>query len=97
MAEICKTAEVPKGSFYYFFEPKEALALAIIDEQWAAEKRDCGEGILRGDAQPLEPVEAALRGHPEPPAGRPGQLRSGLRVHVRQSLFGDEQSDGRRT
>ncbi|MFK0126850.1 TetR/AcrR family transcriptional regulator [Streptomyces nigra] len=53
VAEICKTAEVPKGSFYYFFESKEALALAVIDEQWAAERRDW-EGILRGDAEPLE-------------------------------------------
>ncbi|MEU2786632.1 TetR/AcrR family transcriptional regulator [Streptomyces sp. NPDC007110] len=53
VAEICKTAEVPKGSFYYFFESKEALALTVIDEQWAAEKRDW-EGILSGDAPPLE-------------------------------------------
>ncbi|MFF4155222.1 TetR/AcrR family transcriptional regulator [Streptomyces sp. NPDC001651] len=53
VAEICKTAEVPKGSFYYFFESKEALALTVIDEQWAAEKRDW-EGILSSDAPPLE-------------------------------------------
>ncbi|MFF7099328.1 TetR/AcrR family transcriptional regulator [Streptomyces nigra] len=53
VAEICKTAEVPKGSFYYFFESKEALALTVIDEQWAAEKRDW-EGILGGGAEPLE-------------------------------------------
>ena len=31
VAEICKAADVPKGSFYYFFESKEALALAVID------------------------------------------------------------------
>ncbi|RDS64342.1 TetR/AcrR family transcriptional regulator [Streptomyces sp. M7] len=53
VAEICKTAEVPKGSFYYFFESKEALALTVIDEQWAAEKRDW-EGVLGGGAEPLE-------------------------------------------
>ncbi|MFE0921875.1 TetR/AcrR family transcriptional regulator [Streptomyces nigra] len=53
VAEICKTAEVPKGSFYYFFESKEALALTVIDEQWAAEKRDW-EGVLGSDAEPLE-------------------------------------------
>ena len=53
VAEICKAAGVPKGSFYYFFESKETLALAVIDEQWAAERRDW-EGILRGDAEPLE-------------------------------------------
>lgn len=36
VAEICKSAGVPKGSFYYFFESKEALALTVLDEHWAA-------------------------------------------------------------
>ncbi len=53
VAEICKTAGVPKGSFYYFFESKEALALAVIDERWADERRDW-ERILRGGAEPLQ-------------------------------------------
>ncbi|MFJ9733597.1 TetR/AcrR family transcriptional regulator [Streptomyces sp. NPDC101169] len=54
VAEICKTAGVPKGSFYYFFESKEALALAVIDEHWAEEQRDWNR-ILGSDAeQPLE-------------------------------------------
>ena len=39
VAEICKAADVPKGSFYYFFESKEALALAVIDEHWADQER----------------------------------------------------------
>jgi TetR/AcrR family transcriptional repressor of nem operon len=52
VAEICKAAGVPKGSFYYFFESKEALALAVIDEQWAAQERDWAR-VLRGDAEPL--------------------------------------------
>ncbi|MFG2266575.1 TetR/AcrR family transcriptional regulator [Streptomyces sp. NPDC048720] len=53
VAEICKTAGVPKGSFYYFFESKEALALAVIDEHWAEEQRDWNR-ILGSDAEPLE-------------------------------------------
>jgi TetR/AcrR family transcriptional repressor of nem operon len=53
VAEICKTAGVPKGSFYYFFESKEALALAVIDEHWAAEQREWTR-ILGSDAEPLE-------------------------------------------
>ena len=52
VAEICKAADVPKGSFYYFFESKEALALAVIDEQWADQERTW-QGILSGDAAPL--------------------------------------------
>ncbi|MEU6520412.1 TetR/AcrR family transcriptional regulator [Streptomyces sp. NPDC046978] len=53
VAEICKTAGVPKGSFYYFFESKESLALAVIDEHWAAELREW-ESILHSDAAPLQ-------------------------------------------
>jgi len=53
VAEICKAADVPKGSFYYFFESKEALALAVIDEHWADQERTW-QDILTGDAEPLQ-------------------------------------------
>ncbi|MBW8796565.1 MAG: TetR/AcrR family transcriptional regulator [Streptomyces sp.] len=53
VAEICKTADVPKGSFYYFFESKESLALAVIDQHWADERREW-ESALNGDAEPLQ-------------------------------------------
>ncbi|MEY9895766.1 TetR/AcrR family transcriptional repressor of nem operon [Catenulispora sp. MAP5-51] len=53
VAEICKAADVPKGSFYYFFESKEALALAVIDEHWAGEHGDW-KRILHSDAEPLQ-------------------------------------------
>lgn len=53
VAEICKAAGVPKGSFYYFFPSKEALALAVIDEHWAAQEADW-KRILGGEAPPLE-------------------------------------------
>ncbi|MGW2524848.1 TetR/AcrR family transcriptional regulator [Streptomyces sp. NPDC001617] len=52
VAEICKAAGVPKGSFYYFFESKEALALAVVDEHWTAQRRDWTRA-LGGDAEPL--------------------------------------------
>ncbi|MDQ0841412.1 TetR/AcrR family transcriptional regulator [Streptomyces sp. V1I6] len=52
VAEICKTAGVPKGSFYYFFESKEALALAVLDEQWAAQRGEW-DRVLRSDQEPL--------------------------------------------
>ncbi|MET7697336.1 TetR/AcrR family transcriptional regulator [Streptomyces sp. NPDC005485] len=64
VAEICKAAGVPKGSFYYFFESKEALALTVVDEHWAAQQRDWAR-ILGGAAQPLrrlfEETEAGQR------------------------------------
>jgi TetR/AcrR family transcriptional repressor of nem operon len=53
VAEICKAAGVPKGSFYYFFESKEALGLAVIDEHWAAQRRGWS-AILDGGDEPLQ-------------------------------------------
>ncbi|MEV4362873.1 TetR/AcrR family transcriptional regulator [Nonomuraea sp. NPDC049625] len=67
VAEICRAAGVPKGSFYYFFDSKESLALAVIDEHWAAQQR-AWAAALNGDARPLprlrrlfEETEAGLR------------------------------------
>ncbi|MGW6401507.1 TetR/AcrR family transcriptional regulator [Streptomyces sp. NPDC055134] len=67
VAEICKAASVPKGSFYYFFESKEALALAVLDEHWKAQRSDWAR-VLQDDAEPLsrlrrllEETEAGLR------------------------------------
>ncbi|MGW3118339.1 TetR/AcrR family transcriptional regulator [Streptomyces sp. NPDC001107] len=53
VAEICRAAGVPKGSFYYFFESKEALALTVVDEHWAAQQRDWARA-LDGDGEPLQ-------------------------------------------
>lgn len=53
VAEISKAAGVPKGSFYYFFESKEVLALAVIDEQWTSQRRQWS-GILDSQAEPLQ-------------------------------------------
>jgi TetR/AcrR family transcriptional repressor of nem operon len=37
VAEICARADVRKGSFYHFFESKQALTLAAIDTHWRTE------------------------------------------------------------
>ncbi|WEP00016.1 TetR/AcrR family transcriptional regulator [Streptomyces sp. FXJ1.172] len=67
VAEICKAAGVPKGSFYYFFESKEALALAVLDEHWETQRGDWVRA-LQDDVEPLsrlrrlfEETEADLR------------------------------------
>ena len=67
VAEICMAADVPKGSFYYFFQSKETLALAVLDEHWRAQRADW-ERILQGRKVPLrrlrqlfQETEASLR------------------------------------
>ncbi|MGD8165740.1 TetR/AcrR family transcriptional regulator [Herbiconiux sp. P16] len=40
VAEICAAAGVQKGSFYYFFPSKQALALSVIDEHWVRQRAD---------------------------------------------------------
>ncbi|WP_405904865.1 MULTISPECIES: TetR/AcrR family transcriptional regulator [unclassified Streptomyces] len=83
VAEICKTAGVPKGSFYYFFESKEALALAVIDEHWAGQKADWTR-ILNEDAVPLDRLRRLFE---ETEAGqRAGQQSCGT---VSGCLFGN--------
>lgn len=52
VAEICAAAGVPKGSFYYFFESKQALALTVIGEHWVTQRRQWVE-LLENDKPPL--------------------------------------------
>lgn len=40
VAEIAAEAKVPKGSFYYFFPSKQALALAVIDKHWQNQRAE---------------------------------------------------------
>ena len=40
VAEISGRAGVQKGSFYYFFPSKEALALAVVDRHWEAQRAE---------------------------------------------------------
>ncbi len=57
VAEICKSAGAPKGSFYYFFDSKEALALEVIACEWAEQRRAWAE-ILEGPGAPLHRLRA---------------------------------------
>ncbi|MEV0700870.1 TetR/AcrR family transcriptional regulator [Saccharopolyspora sp. NPDC050389] len=83
VAEICKTAGVPKGSFYYFFESKEALALTVLDEHWAGQRREWTR-VLRSDAEPLQRLRQ-LFGETEA-SQRAGQQSCGT---VSGCLFGN--------
>jgi TetR/AcrR family transcriptional repressor of nem operon len=82
-AEICKAAGVPKGSFYYFFESKEALALAVLEEHWATQRGEWTR-ILGGDAEPLQRLRQLFE---ETEAGqRAGQQNCGT---VSGCMFGN--------
>ncbi|MEV0720292.1 TetR/AcrR family transcriptional regulator [Asanoa sp. NPDC050611] len=83
VAEICTTAGVPKGSFYYFFESKQALALTVIDEHWAAQQAQW-VSILRGEGDPLRRLRELFEATEE--VQRAGQARAGVVVGC---LFGN--------
>ncbi|MGC5020983.1 TetR family transcriptional regulator C-terminal domain-containing protein [Micromonospora sp. DT47] len=83
VAEICSTAGVPKGSFYYFFESKQALALTVIDDHWAAQRRQWVE-LLSSDHDPLRRLRDLFEATEE--VQRAGQQKAGLVVGC---LFGN--------
>jgi TetR/AcrR family transcriptional repressor of nem operon len=86
VAEICRAAGVPKGSFYYFYESKEALALAVVDEHWAEQRREWTR-VLSAAGGDTEPLERLRRLFEETEAGlRAGQQGCGI---VLGCLFGN--------
>ncbi|MDG4825446.1 TetR/AcrR family transcriptional regulator [Asanoa sp. WMMD1127] len=83
VAEICAAAGVPKGSFYYFFPSKQALALAVIDEHWAAQRAQWVE-VLRTERDPLQRLRDLFEATED--VQRKGQQRAGVVVGC---LFGN--------
>jgi TetR/AcrR family transcriptional repressor of nem operon len=60
VAEICTAAGVQKGSFYYYFESKQALALAVIDAHWIRQ-RDEWTKIIQASESLLECLRNLFR------------------------------------
>ncbi len=52
--DICKRADVRKGSFYYFFPGKAELAVAAIEEMWKSEWKPFLDKHLSLDKEPLQ-------------------------------------------
>ncbi|MET8311037.1 TetR/AcrR family transcriptional regulator [Micromonospora sp. NBC_00389] len=83
VAEICAAAGVPKGSFYYFFESKQALARTVIDEHWATQRRQW-EQLLGSGRDPLRRLRDLFEATEE--IQRAGQQKAGV---VAGCLFGN--------
>lgn len=52
--DICKRADVRKGSFYYFFPGKAELAAAAIEEMWKNEAKPFLDRYLSPDIEPVQ-------------------------------------------
>ncbi|MFI8516762.1 TetR/AcrR family transcriptional regulator [Streptomyces sp. NPDC085481] len=59
VAEICARADVKKGSFYYFFESKQALTVEVVNAYWQTE-RACWAGELTAPAPALDRLRNLL-------------------------------------
>jgi TetR/AcrR family transcriptional repressor of nem operon len=53
-AEICRRAEVHKGSFFHFFASKQALLLAVLEHYAVALGEQLRAGPFAADAAPLQ-------------------------------------------
>ena len=58
--DICKKAEVKKGSFYYFFDSKEQLAVAALERMWAEDWKAKMDTVFSASVEPLERLKNYL-------------------------------------
>jgi TetR/AcrR family transcriptional repressor of nem operon len=52
--DICKRADVKKGSFYYFFQSKADLAVAALEKLWSDNWKPRLDACFSPSAEPLE-------------------------------------------
>lgn len=60
--DICKRAEVKKGSFYYFFDSKEQLAVAALDRLWNEDWKPKMDEIFSASVEPLDRLKNFMAG-----------------------------------
>jgi TetR/AcrR family transcriptional repressor of nem operon len=51
--DICKRADVKKGSFYYFFSSKSELAVAALERFWVEEGKPKMDSLFSPSVEPL--------------------------------------------
>lgn len=60
--DICKRADVKKGSFYYFFSSKAALAVAALEKMWEQDWQPKLDRQFSSSIDPLSRLTAYLEG-----------------------------------
>jgi TetR/AcrR family transcriptional regulator, transcriptional repressor for nem operon len=55
---ICEKAGVKKGSFYYFFESKSALAVEALETDWAQNGKQKWDGWFSASVPPLDRIRS---------------------------------------
>jgi TetR/AcrR family transcriptional repressor of nem operon len=60
--DITARAGIPKGSFYSYFDSKEALAIAVLDEYWRSIEDRYGPILSNASIEPLVRVENFFQG-----------------------------------
>jgi len=58
--DICKRADVKKGSFYYFYSSKSELAIAALERLWMEESKPKMDGIFSPSVDPLTRIRNYL-------------------------------------
>ena len=59
--DICKRADVKKGSFYYFFNSKSELAIAALERMWNEESKPKMDSLFSPSVEPLARIASYLR------------------------------------
>ncbi|MBI2511182.1 MAG: TetR/AcrR family transcriptional regulator [Opitutae bacterium] len=54
--DICKRADVKKGSFYYFFSSKSELAIAALERMWAQTWKPAMDAAFSPSIDPLKRI-----------------------------------------
>ena len=60
--DICKRADVKKGSFYYFFKSKDELAVASLEKLWTNEWKPILDSQFSPSIDPVERLTGYLAG-----------------------------------
>lgn len=58
--DICKRADVKKGSFYYFFKSKSDLAIAALERLWREENKPKLDSLFSPSLDPLTRLKTYL-------------------------------------